>query len=71
MEDYIKRSKSLKYYYTNDQNPKMSGFYALALFRGVEKTNRKMVKHFGNEMLNIYMKKNESRKRSIQEHRHV
>ncbi len=45
----------------------MSVFYALAVFRGIDKSNRKKIKDFGKEMFDIYIK-NGSRKRGIRWH---
>ncbi|MCP4651420.1 MAG: hypothetical protein GY853_15245 [PVC group bacterium] len=58
----------MKNYYINKQNPKMSVFYALAIFRGVEKNNRAMLKDFGEKCLKKYMKETNQEKKSIQGH---
>ncbi len=62
MEYYIKCSKCLKYYYIAKQNPKMSVFYALAIFHGIKKNNRAMLKDFGEKMLKKYMKETNQEK---------
>ncbi len=57
MEDYVKRSKCLQYYFVEKQNLKMCIFYALAIFRGVDKNKHGVLRYFGKKFLDMYMKK--------------
>ncbi len=41
----------------------MSVFYALGIFRGVEKNNHKMIKDFGEKMLKKYMEETNQEKK--------